>query len=69
LDEAERALRTAVAGGYASSDCAYFLAQVLSERGRPEEVKQWVKSALDAAGAFAFRKQARALLDQLDKRP
>jgi tetratricopeptide (TPR) repeat protein len=69
LEEAEQALRASIATGSASSDTAYYLAQVLSERGRTEEVKTLLKVALDAPGLFTFRKEARELADQLAKKP
>jgi tetratricopeptide (TPR) repeat protein len=69
LDDAERSLRAAVSGGYGSSDMAYFLARVLADRNKPDEVKQWLNLALKAPGAFAFRKDARQMLDLLAKKP
>jgi tetratricopeptide (TPR) repeat protein len=69
LDDAERSLRAALAGGYGSSDTAYFLARVLADRNKPDEVKQWLTLAVKAPGAFAFRKDAQQMLDRLTKKP
>jgi tetratricopeptide (TPR) repeat protein len=69
LEEAEQALRASIATGSASSDTAYYLARVLSERGRVEEVKTLLKVALDAPGLFTYRKEAREWADRLNKKP
>ncbi len=68
-DEAEKALRASLAGGSGSSDTVYYLARLLAERGQSEEAKRLLKLALDAVGIFAFRKEAREQLNQLDKKP
>jgi hypothetical protein len=48
---------------------AYYLARVLADRNKSDEVKQWLTLALKAPGAFAFRKDAQQLLDRLAKKP
>jgi hypothetical protein len=45
------------------------LARVLAERNKPDEVRQWLTLALNAPGAFAFRRDAQQLLDRLAKKP
>jgi tetratricopeptide (TPR) repeat protein len=67
--EAEQALRSATARGAVSSDGAYWLARVVFARGQTEEAVRLLKLALDAKGAFAYRKEAAVLLDQIGKRP
>jgi tetratricopeptide (TPR) repeat protein len=67
-EEAEKALRASLSGG-GSSDTAYYLARLLTERGQGEEGKRLLKLALDAPGLFAFREEAREQLAHLDKKP
>lgn len=69
IEEAEKALRSSLSGGSGSSDTVYYLARLLAERGQSDEAKRLLKLALDAAGLFAFRKEARDQLDRLDKKP
>jgi tetratricopeptide (TPR) repeat protein len=69
LPEAERSLRAAFATGSTSSDGAYWLARVLWERGQPDDVKKLLKMALDAPGTFVFRKEAKELMEQAEKKP
>jgi tetratricopeptide (TPR) repeat protein len=69
LADAERSLRDALATGGASSDTAYYLARVLSESGRQQEVKTLLKASLDAPGRFAFRADAQTWLAKLDGPP
>jgi tetratricopeptide (TPR) repeat protein len=68
LEEAERALRAAIAAGNSSADTAYYLARVIAERGQPEEAKQLLKSALSSRDNFMFRKEAQELLPQIRKK-
>jgi tetratricopeptide (TPR) repeat protein len=69
LDEAEKALRASLSGGSGSSDTVYYLARLLADRGHGDEGKRLLRLALDARGLFAFRKEAREQLDQLNKKP
>lgn len=69
LDEAERALQASVSGGTGSSETAYYLAHVLAERGRLDNVQQLLKVALDAPGPFMFRKEAQEWLERMSKKP
>jgi tetratricopeptide (TPR) repeat protein len=68
-NDAEQALRAALATTGASSDTAYYLARLLFERGQSSEVAQLLKLALDAPGRFTFRKEAQAWAAQLGKQP
>jgi tetratricopeptide (TPR) repeat protein len=67
LDQAEQSLRAAITTGKGSSETAYYLAQVLADVKKPEEAARCLKASLDAPGAFAFRTEARAWLDRLQK--
>jgi tetratricopeptide (TPR) repeat protein len=69
LEDAEQALRAALATGTGSSDAFYYLAQVVFERGRPGEVKPLLKVALDASGFFSHRKEAQLWTEQLAEKP
>jgi tetratricopeptide (TPR) repeat protein len=61
-DDAERALRAALQSGTASPEAPYYLARVLSDRGRKDDVGPLLKLSLDAPGRFAFRGEAREWL-------
>jgi tetratricopeptide (TPR) repeat protein len=67
--EAEHALRTATTRGTVSADAVYWLARVLAARGQGEEAGKMLRLALDTKGAFASRKEAAALLDQVGRKP
>ena len=47
----------------------YYLAHVLSDRGRLNEAKGLLESALRARGRFTHRKEAVAWLERLTKKP
>jgi tetratricopeptide (TPR) repeat protein len=66
-DDAERVLRAALQSGTASSEAPYYLARVLSERGRDGEVGPLLKLCLRAPGRFAFRGEAREWLTKITK--
>lgn len=68
LEEAEQTLRTALAKGNASSDTAFYLARLLNQAGKADEVKTLLKLALEAPGHFSYRKDAQAMLDQVSKK-
>ena len=65
LEQAERALQSAMTAGPASGETAYYLAHVMSDRGRPEMVRQLLKKALLAEGTFLFRKDAEEWLKRI----
>jgi Tfp pilus assembly protein PilF len=67
IDQAEQSLRAALATRKANSETAYYLARVLADRQKDEEVRQWLKVAVDTPGRFAFRAEAQAWLDRLQK--
>lgn len=70
-EEAEQVLMAAVQGneGRANSDTAYYLAHVLADRQRYNEVAQLLESAINAPGRFTFREEAQEWLDKLRARP
>jgi tetratricopeptide (TPR) repeat protein len=67
--DAEQVARVARARATGSSDTAYYLARILSDPSRPDEVKPLLKTALEAPGRFSFRKEAQEWLDRLGKKP
>jgi tetratricopeptide (TPR) repeat protein len=67
LDQAEQSLRAAIASRRGSSETAYYLARVLADRQKNDEVPELLKISLAAPGRFAFRNEAQAWLDQLTK--
>ncbi len=71
--EAERAFNL-VLGANAQSgrrlinaDILYYMANVIKDRGRTDEAIKMLREALNVDEAFAYRKPAQALLDQLTK--
>ena len=68
LDDAEKALRAAIQGGTFGADTAYYLAKVFSKRGgHTKDAINLLQSALKTNGPFAYRDDARRLLDELQK--
>ncbi len=67
LDDAERALRQAAASGNLSADTVYYIARVSADRGRKDEAKQLIESALASKRPFSQRQEAEALLKQLNQ--
>jgi tetratricopeptide (TPR) repeat protein len=65
LDEAESLLQVVVASGQATSDAAYILARVESDRGHPEAGPPLLEAALAAPGLFLGRDEARRWLERL----
>ena len=68
LADAERALLTAASHGSLSPDAAYFLARVFHQKEQFEDAQKLLKDALAAQGAFVFRGDAQALLNEVEKR-
>jgi tetratricopeptide (TPR) repeat protein len=66
-DDAERALRAALQSGTAGADAPYYLARVLTERGRNADVGPLLQLALEVPGRFAFRNEAREWLARASK--
>jgi tetratricopeptide (TPR) repeat protein len=72
LEEAERSLHAAIsgAGGRATPTVAYFLAQILAEKGRPDDALGLLTQATATPIAFAYQADARRLLTSLaEKNP
>lgn len=69
LDEAERALTTAASGGTMTAETAYYLAHVMSDRGRFDNARALLKAAVDAPGNFPHRKDAQDWLERITKKP
>ncbi len=67
LEVAQKALEAAISGGQFSPDTAYYMAQVLADRGRTEQAQQWVQAALKSTSPFLMRAEAEELLKQLKK--
>jgi tetratricopeptide (TPR) repeat protein len=69
-DEAERLLRAAIAGagGQATPTIAYFLAQVLAEKGLTDEARALLTPASSSPVAFAYQADARRLLASLGEK-
>jgi Tfp pilus assembly protein PilF len=67
IEQAEQHLRSALGTGKGTSETAYYLARVLADRRKDDEVPRLLKMSLDAPGRFAFRAEARAWLDRLQK--
>jgi Tfp pilus assembly protein PilF len=67
LEDAEKALRTAVSLGPASVDTAYYTARVLSERNQRAEARSVLETAMKNAKPAMFRQEAEELLAQLKK--
>jgi tetratricopeptide (TPR) repeat protein len=67
---AEQTLRAAIPTGSAIPETLYYLARLLEgQSGDAEEIKRYLRLALDAPGRFAFRKNAREQLDRLQGKP
>jgi Tfp pilus assembly protein PilF len=69
LDEAERLLQAVIAAGRATSDTAYFLAHVLTDRGRLDDARKLLSKALEAKGSFVHRTEARQWLERISEKP
>lgn len=65
IDEAEKALATAMSGGQLSADTAYYFARVLTDRGRTEQAEKLVQAAVDSKRPFTKRREAKFLLEEL----
>ena len=65
LNEASQLLRTAVSGGQASADTAYFLARVMADQGQTDAAQKLLVSVTAVPGGFAFKADAKQLLTAL----
>lgn len=68
LDEAGRMLEAALRSGMLSSRTAYFAAQLLADRGRLDEARGYLQSAVEADGYFEYRDEAAAWLQRIAPR-
>lgn len=64
-EDAEKALSVAALGRKVSSDVAYMCASVLMTRGRADDARRLLSSALEAPGIFLYRQEADAALKGL----
>lgn len=71
IDEADKLFESVAraTGGRITSDAAYFMANVLADRGKLEQVRVMLKGAVESPGRFAFRKDAEEWLKAIDKKP
>ena len=67
IDQAEQVLGRVFATGNVSAATAYYLARVAIKRGRTDDAKRLLQSALDTKPAFAKRAEAQSTLDLLNK--
>jgi tetratricopeptide (TPR) repeat protein len=66
--DAEKAAKSAIGLGPLSPDGAYFLAVILNDRGAAEDAQKVLRLAAESADGFVYRKEAAALLAELDKK-
>lgn len=66
--DAARVARSVLSGGSMSPDGAYFVAKVLADREAFEDAQKLTKAALESKDGFVHRKDAEALLAELDKK-
>jgi tetratricopeptide (TPR) repeat protein len=66
--DAEKVAKGAIELGPLSLDSAYFLAKILADRGSTEDAYKTVKLACEGKGGFVYRKDAEALLAELEKK-
>lgn len=65
VEQAERTFMAAASKGQISSDAAFQFAQILAARGKVEEARKLVTSAIALPGAFLDRERAKAWLADL----
>ena len=68
MADAERAAQNVFQLGQLGLDGAYFVAKVLADRGSNEAAHKVVKAAVEKKDWFLHRKEAEALLAELDKK-
>ena len=68
MADAERAAQNVFQLGSSALDGAYFVAKVLADRGSNEAAHKVVKAAVERKDWFLYRKEAEALLAELDKK-
>ncbi len=67
MEQADRVLSQLARSGRISEDTAYYVARVAAERGRKDEAKTLVQSALRSQRPFSKREEAQALLKELSQ--
>ncbi len=67
IEEAEQVLRQTAAKGNFSADTAYYMARVSADRGRKDDARRLLESALKTTRPFSQRQEAEALLKKLSK--
>lgn len=65
--DAEKAFQASTSSGSFSPDTAYFIAQLSADRNRESQAKQWLDLALNSKAPFSMRKEAKELLEKLQK--
>lgn len=68
IDDAEKALGESVKPGQANLDTVYYLAKVLTDRGKIEDAHKILKAAVEKKGPFVYRPEAQVLLAELEKK-
>ena len=66
--DAEGVAKVALGLGVRSPDAAYFVAKILADRGNVEDAHKVVKAACESKEGFVYRKDAEALLAELEKK-
>lgn len=67
-DDAERVARSALGLGPLTPDGAYFLARILADRGAETDAQAILRLAVASTDGFVYRKEAQALLAELDQK-
>jgi tetratricopeptide (TPR) repeat protein len=67
-EDAEKVARSALGLGALTPDGAYFLAKILADRGAEEDAQKILKAAGASTDGFVYRKEAEALLAELEKK-
>ncbi len=68
VENALQTLQTAVSGGQATADTAYFLALALADRDKIDDARKLLEQALHTQGLFIYRKEAIGLLERLNRK-
>lgn len=67
MENAMKSLQAAVSSGQMVGDTAYYLALVLNENKKPEDVVKVLEQALQLKGLFIYRAEAQQLFDKVKK--
>jgi hypothetical protein len=60
--------RSAIGLGTLTPDAAYFIAKILADRGHAEDALKITKAACESKDGFVYRKDAEALVAELEKK-